>query len=863
MYDWLSDALRDSSQVVTASRRLARALNADYAAQQVAAGKIAWRSPTIMSLQDWLGEQLASVQVAQRLPTRINGHQSQILWERCLAREISDPLLNLNTLVRQARDTWVRMHEWNVSIAECEQSAQGQDQRIFARSARHYQSILDREFWIDDSGLAELVVQLLGTESLSVPGRVVLGGFDRLAPQVQLIIDALRSMGCIVEIAPTFEPAATKTLHRYENADAEMRAAGAWARCEFGKCPEQSIAIIASDLDRNSDRSGRLVREGLTPGWQYSGPQYASAVNVSYGASLANYPACAIAMLVLRWLHSDLGARDISLLLRSAFLGSNGVAGRARLELILRQLPDRNWSPKMLLGALQGRDGSPDSLDWLRRIDDLSQLKDDLARLKSPSEWAVVIDELLLTLNWPGEISLDSLEFQLVNRWRDLLNDFARLELVSPQMTFGEVLRRLTTMVSETIFQPESPGAVVHLIGPLEAAGMRFDRLWVCGVTAANWPPASRALALISRELQRSKGMPDAEPKDTMEYAKRVLARIGRSADKVVFSYPQTEGDVEQSVTALLADYAVDELSTPVDPGWHAASCCASANTLIASDDPVPEVTANEAVSGGATTIQRQLIDPFAAFTIGRLGVRTLQPISNGLSANLRGSMIHDALHRLYAEQPSRDQIKNWDGDELQKRINVAVQSAFRRHERYVDPVLAQLLLMERQRVSKLLEKLVAADVQREAFRIAHVEWPISASLSGVRLDFRIDRIDQLDDGSLVILDYKTGTRRPFLDRQREPVQIQLVVYAHAVGDNVAGLGLVNIDSRLISFDGAGKPFSDAESWDEDMLRWKSQVDAAAAEFQRGDVRINMRQGSGVARPLCLLSRVEELRHDG
>ena len=94
-------------------------------------------------------------------------------------------------------------------------------------------------------------------------------------------------------------------------------------------------------------------------------------------------------------------------------------------------------------------------------------------------------------------------------------------------------------------------------------------------------------------------------------------------------------------------------------------------------------------------------------------------------------------------------------------------------------------------------------------------------------------------------------------------MQIQLVVYAHAVGDNVAGLGLVNIDSRLISFDGAGKPFSDAESWDEDLLRWKSQVDAAAAEFQRGDVRINMRQGSGVARPLCLLSRVEELRHDG
>jgi hypothetical protein len=234
MYDWLSDALQDSSQVVTASRRLARALNAEYGKQQLAAGKVAWRSPTIMSWQDWLGERLASASASQSLPTRLNNHQSQILWERCLAREISDPLLNLSTLVRQARETWLRLQEWNVTIEECGQYALGQDQRIFVRAAHSYQAILKREYWMDDSGLAELVARLLDTKSLSVPARVVLGGFDRVIPQVQQVLDALEKAGCIVETAPSFEPAAKRSLHSYENTDAEMRAAGAWARDKLG-----------------------------------------------------------------------------------------------------------------------------------------------------------------------------------------------------------------------------------------------------------------------------------------------------------------------------------------------------------------------------------------------------------------------------------------------------------------------------------------------------------------------------------------------------------------------------------------------------------------------------------------------------
>ena len=144
MYDWLNDACQGSSQVVTANRRLARVLTREFAAQQVAAGRSAWRSPAILTWQDWLAGLLTAAELSQPLPTRLNTHQCRVIWERCLRREFSSPLLNVSALVRQAGDTWLRLHDFGVPLDAVVAAAQGRDQHIFAQAASNYRSILNR-----------------------------------------------------------------------------------------------------------------------------------------------------------------------------------------------------------------------------------------------------------------------------------------------------------------------------------------------------------------------------------------------------------------------------------------------------------------------------------------------------------------------------------------------------------------------------------------------------------------------------------------------------------------------------------------------------------------------------------------------
>lgn len=862
MYDWLADALRDSSQTVTASRRLARVLVAEFGNQQIAVGHTAWRSPSIQSLQDWLTNLVATTSRPEALPTRINTHQSHVLWEKCLRREINDPLLNTSMLVRQSWDSWLRIHEFSVPLDEVERAAQGRDQRLFAHAARSYQSILDREHWIDEAGIPVLVTNLVQNGIISLPPRITIAGFDRIVPQLAVLLDAVRATGSSVEEAPVTTTGRDGSLYSYESADAELRAAGAWARLELEQTGDQQIAVVVTNLEQGAARCARLLREGLVPGWQFSGSGHGSAVNVSYGQKLSAYPAIAIALLAMRWLRSDISTRDISLLLRSPMVGCPEVSGRCRLEMILRQLPDRNWSPAMLLRELSGRDDTPDAKDWLSRVSDFDKLRSELPRRAAPSSWAVLIDDALKILNWPGTETLDSFEFQLVNRWRELLNDLARLELVNPTVTAAEVLGRLATMANETVFQAEAAGAVVHLIGPLEAAGMQFDKLWISGLSASNWPPPGRPSPLLSRKLQRDHSMPNAEPEDTLEYASRVLNRLAGSASSLVCSYAQTDGDAEQTETALLRELGISSAQGAIDPGWHATRLVDAAALLSTAPDPVPVVASDETISGGATTIQRQIVEPFAAFVYGRLGVRSLQAINAGLSASLRGNLVHDTLRRLYADLPSRLEISNWGEDALGDRIDSALQKAFWRYERHADPVLKRLLALEQRRVHGLMRDLVDVDRAREDFEIADVEGTLQTTIQGLQLSLRFDRIDRLKNGELLVLDYKTGMPRKFLDSDAVPKDVQLVVYACALEDPVGGLALVNIDTRQISIDGAGRDLTPELNWDDVLEQWKSQVRITASQLQGGDVRINGLQNTRATRPLSLLSRIGELRRD-
>jgi probable DNA repair protein len=864
-YAWLGpDSCTGNSVVLTSSRRLARTLREHFNANMAAQGHAAWATPDIHFWKDWLQRRvIESPAPDSRRP--LSPAASLVLWERCLRRQLDDQILSLNGLARQALAAWRALVEWQVPHEAVIRTARSRDQRAFAAAYDDYRRLLGRNAWFDPAELPLLGMDTIREAATPVPARVFACGFDRPSPLVRDLYAGLRAAGADLQVVARPPDGGMRRSVSFVDDDAELRAAGRFARDILSERPDATVGIVVSELEQDAAKVARLVREGFAPGWQGAGPNHADAVEVSYGRHLGDYPAIAAALLFLRWPSMRLRAAEVSLILRSPFLMNEDVGVIAELERRLRGLPDRDWSIPELVAALSAGE---DPAGVRARLDRLAALVGDrlpAGARRSTTDLAETFDALLRRAGWPGGESPGSEEYQLVNRFRELVNEFAGTGEALGEITWLEGSRLLTRMAADTVFQPEGDGAQVQVMGPLEAAGLEFDELFVCRCDADRWPAASQPSSLLSRALQTEYDMPDATPGDTLDYARTVLARLSASAPRVTFSWSRTDLDAIRVASPLLAalDAAHDD-ALEDEPGWYAAGLCGLADLTVADSDPVPAVVATESVGGGAGTVNLQWREPFSAFAVGRLGVRDLEAFQPGLTPIRRGNLLHDALRRLYSDRPERAQLASMTADERSARIGAAVDAALVSVRSIADPVLGRLLDLESRRMRELLGDVVATDLARAPFAIAEVERRMEFVHAGVKLILQADRIDRLADGSFLIIDYKTGRTRNLIDRDGEPLDAQVFVYATAMDAPVGGLALLHVHRHGIAYKALGSGIDElpihSDEWRANLDRWRRTVQVAIEAIARGDVRVNLAADRERRWQLNVLCRSAELK---
>ena len=859
MPDWLKPAIDAGATVVTASRRLARALAGDYATAELEAGSAAWATPPISTYGRWLAELLEGADDnAGRNLYRLDGAQSRVLWEACLEAELGADHGNLAGVVREAGKAWSLLKGFRIAPDDLDKSIENRDQGVFLRAARRYAAELAANDWVDDATIAGAVEDGIRAQTIRLPGRLVFAGFDRLTPQLETLIELARAAGTTVTL-PAPRDARPIPAEAAEDRAAELRAAGAWARQRLADDPDERVAIVVTGLEHDPGMAGRLVREGFTPGWQARSGSVESLVNVSLGKTLESYPMVGVALLLIRWLHGPLTSRQLGVLLRCNFLGAETSDARARLEVKLRGIPARDWTPARVRRVFERSTDEPDTADFLARVASLGELAGSARGKATPAYWARHFDSALEVMGWPGQLALSSREQQLMNRWRDLLNELSHLELVTGPVSLPAAAEFVRASARDAVFQPEDTNSVLSVLGPLEAAGLEFDALWIAGLNADRWPAPGRSTPLLSRRLAREYGLPDSSPEDSLDFARSVLARLAGSASLVRGSYARVDGDSELLPT-LVAPVEVVE-SAVEDPGWHAVAYRAGGETVAIDADPAPPVGDDERIRGGAGTLDAQLSEPFSAFARGRLAISSLDPFAEGLTPLMRGNLIHDALQTLYASRPDQAGIRAWSPAEREERIAAATRKAIARHRIAAGRTLERLLDFEERRIAGLLSEVIDFDLGRPPFRILSVEGKSNGTVGGLDLSLRHDRIDLAEDGSLVILDYKTGAPKRFL-KDGKPDNYQLVVYAATVSEPVSDIGLYNVDSRDISINGAGIMLGGTEDFAVSLGEWIQEIVDGARLLKAGDVRINQLQGVEDARAYGLLSRYAELVRD-
>jgi RecB family exonuclease len=178
-------------------------------------------------------------------------------------------------------------------------------------------------------------------------------------------------------------------------------------------------------------------------------------------------------------------------------------------------------------------------------------------------------------------------------------------------------------------------------------------------------------------------------------------------------------------------------------------------------------------------------------------------------------------------------------------------------------PIRALTSLAERDRLVSVIMQWLGIEKERaKPFAVEMLEDNREVDLAGLKLKLRMDRVDRLADGSLILIDYKSGVqshKKLLSDRPKEP---QLLVYAAVMDEPVDGLyfgELRNRRARPVG-QGADKHFpkqrgtNQPADWDAFLQTSRETVQRLAVEFQQGHAEVAPSHGACAyckVKPIC------------
>ena len=847
----LTDLLQLESEetlVLTVNNRFARRILSEL--QRSLSGEHkAIAVPDIMPLSAWLrqaNDDLSFHDGEGPASYLLDTFSSLHVWEQIIyAQEAENAwLIDVPQAAKLAADADLLMDEWSLHINESEHTA---DSLRFLEWRDAYKVYLQSHDLDDQNRAAQRVVDALEQQVYQPHWKnIVLVGFHDTSKRLQrLILSLVQQDKKIYVLREAERIAADCKRVLAPTPEAEWRLAAQWAARQLKANPSGTYAIVAFDLQNQVPFAHRVLAHELAP---HADDEVGFNWNIAVGRPLSQWPLVRSALAWLQALAEYQQGAVRCKTLGHALLGGYCVADQT--ESHLRARLDVKWrmQQQVVLQAEQVDTALTEcpelSMAWERARDVFGGQPKEL----SPAQWVPLMRTALQALGFPGEHSLDSHAYQTMQVFEQRLSLFARLAPVFGIMSLAQGVHMLQRYLYETIFQPQrEAGTRLDVLGLLEAEGGRWDGVWVLGVTDEVLPAIPKPNPFIPYQVLKQAEAPRSTPERELQWAHYMMGVLKQAAPVLTFSH--AEQDNGQLLRPSPFIQAI-ELQVAIDPLLEVVSAVAPLEQLL--DEQGPPVAVGEPIFGGSALLDRQARNPLWAFVQHRLHAKALLPYEDSSTIRLwRGNFLHQALELFWLgleERSSKALAQVVATGNLEQKLDQALHAAAGAHLQKLPLVIQRL---EQERAKQVLLAWLNLEQSRAAFTVQAIEQ--SHRLSGLNTKMRIDRIDRLQEGQHVLIDYKTSKahKRYSAWLRDRPIELQLPIYAAILteqGQQVAALAFafLHYEPALGGFglERAGLTQTDAKKFDEHFGSW----DAFIEHLQQQIYRLRDEFLQGVAR---------------
>lgn len=567
-------------------------------------------------------------------------------------------------------------------------------------------------------------------------------------------------------ISETMRPAATTEAWRHLGHDISATALAGITRLDCPGPREEAgaIALMMRETLETDDRTAALVTPDRDLARRVAADlrRYGIEIDDSAGTSLNLTPVGAFLALSAQMVADDFAPHvTLAALKHPLAMGGLPAGGfRTRIRRLERQVLRGPRPGPGIAGLI---DALPEKSDLPAWLSGLAEMTRELSTLMSRP--AVGLAQLLRAHIACAEmLAADEERTGAARLWKgeageaaaDFIADLALAADVLPEITPRGYPGLLEALMKGIVVRPAWGGHPrLAIWGPLEARLQHADRLILGGLNEGCWPPDAAADPWMSRPMRKSFGLP--LPERRIGLAAHDFAQAFAAPEVILTRAARIEGAPTVPSRWLLRLDAVLRAAGIALPrpardwlSWQDLRDRPDRYARPAAPAPTPPVTARPRELS-ATAIETWMRDPYAIYARKILGLDALDPIDADPGAADYGTLVHGALDAFIKTHP-RGPLPGTALEELLALGRDSFQAAAR-------PGLWAFWWPRFERVAGWFISHEAArrHLLTEAASEITGAMDIAAPGGPFRVTAKADRIDRLADGTLAIIDYKTG----------------------------------------------------------------------------------------------------------
>ena len=353
-----------------------------------------------------------------------------------------------------------------------------------------------------------------------------------------------------------------------------------------------------------------------------------------------------------------------------------------------------------------------------------------------------------------------------------VVNSIERCEFDIPLSVFVSLVRRHLQTV--TIPYEGEPLEGVQIMGILETRNVDFENVIILSMNDANFPSDKTGQSsFIPYNLRAAYGIPTPEQHEAM-YA-YYFYRLVQRAKSVTMLYcsradDKSTGECSRYIHQLEYEspYNIKKLSVGVDLSTEEV-----VPISVAKGEYERSILDKFTTEGGAalspTALFRYVECPLKFYLYSVAKLREQDEISETIDALMFGNILHESMQELYGEfvgmanpmsaiksKCSREAVEQVVDKKISELIHHSTKSVAERFSG--DTILVRDIILK-----YIMRGILRYDTQQSGFTIRGLEDDIEykyeiSDARHVNLFGRADRIDERADGTLQIIDYKSGS---------------------------------------------------------------------------------------------------------